>query len=320
MTNSIAADDSETVTADREAPRAPLIWSAPVARLSVALGGTVFRHVSTEQDVGITLSNRFEMFRVPDSFAADCTVRWFRGVVEPSYGEVMQRTEIWEARRQGDGRECTVFVSGDRRRPYLSLTFEPDFRAATIVHELEASARGFVPELHPLSEYLTSRVLTWAGRVEVHASAAVAGGRALLFVGHSGAGKTTMSIIAGKAGALVLSDDRVILGMHGGRPLVWGTPWHGSGWFTSADSSELGGVFLLRHGEETRVIPLSYAETIKHLFVRAIQVRARADEVLQTHAVLEEILAVVPAFEFTFQPTVSAFAIAERAANGQATP
>lgn len=319
MTDVGREDTNQVVTVDRAAPRAPLTWTTPVGLLSVSLGGVVFRHVSQEPAVGLTLSNRFAMFRVSDTSEADCTVSWSTGAVTPGDGEVLQSTEIWEARRASDGAERTVFFSGRAKRPYMSLTFYPGFRRAEIVQAAGSLESAFSPELHPLSEYLTSRVLSWTGRVEVHASAAVISRRALLFVGHSGAGKTTISQIAERAGAAVLSDDRVILGMRGGQPTAWGTPWHGSGWFTSSESCELGAVFLLRQGTSTYVTPLSHSDTIKHLFVRSIQARVRADEVLASHAVLEAVLAAVPAFEFTFEPTVSAFRIAQRAMQAQAS-
>ena len=80
----------------------------------------------------------------------------------------------------------------------------------------------------------------------------------------------------------------------------------------------MAGVFLLRHGKVDRVNRLPYREAIKELFVRLIQVRVSADEVIQSHSVLEEILAAVPSYEFTFRPTGAAFENAQRAVDVQA--
>jgi hypothetical protein len=212
-----------------------------------------------------------------------------------------------------------VFFAGDAKRAYLSLTFERGFDTAQVVRGLSPDDTAFSPEVHPVSEYLTSRVLARAGRVEVHCSAVAAGDHALLFVGHSGAGKTTMSRIAERAGGSVLTDDRAIVGMRSGQPTVWGTPWHGSGWYTSAASATIAGVFLLRQGTETRVTPIAFGDAVKELFVRSIQVRVRSAEVAQSHAVLEDILAAVPAFELTFTPTVAAFNAALQAVRRQAS-
>jgi hypothetical protein len=122
-----------------------------------------------------------------------------------------------------------------------------------------------------------------------------------------------MARIAEQAGASVLSDDRVILGLNDDVPTAWGTPWHGSGWFQSERSGVLDAIFLLRQCTETRVTPLSYEDAIKELFVRSIQPRVRGDEVLEAHAALEDVLAAVPAFELHFRPTLDAFALAQAA-------
>lgn len=315
----VSGDIHQIVAIDRDAPRTPLRWSPPASVLSVGLGGRVFRFVSAHPRIRLTLSNRFELFRVSEELEADCTVFWSAGVVDaPAEGAILQGTEIWETRRMPDGGEQTIFFAGKARRPYLSLTFFATFRTAEIVQTPDMVGDGVSPELHPLSEFLTSRVLTHSRRAEVHGSAVVADGRALLFVGHSGAGKTTISRIAEDCGALVLSDDRVIIGMNEGRATAWGTPWHGSGCFTSPSSSELAAVFLLRQGAVDHVVRISYAEAIKELFVRLIQVRVRGDEVLASHTVLEEILASVPAYEFYFRPTVAAFALARQTVDAQA--
>lgn len=308
----------QLVTTDRNAPRETLTWSQPVAALSVALGGRVFRFVSVDPRIQLKLSNRFELFRVSEEASPDCTVFWAAGPVDaPTTGVVLQQTEIWETRLMPHGREQTTFFAGASRRPYLSLTFHSGFRTADVVQVQDPVGGDAAPEMHPLSEFLITRVLTHSRRVEVHGSAAVADGKALLFVGHSGAGKTTISRIAERAGAVVLSDDRIILGMDHGRATAWGTPWHGSGFFTAASSSELAAVFLLRQSVVDRVTPMRYADAVKELFVRLVQVRVRATEVLESHTVLEGILASVPAYEFCFRPTISAFSLALRAADVQ---
>lgn len=315
----MSGDIHEIVTTNRDAPREPLTWSPPVSALSVALGGRVFRFVSAHPQIRLKVSNRFALFRVSEQLEGDCTVMWSAGVVAPpTAGVILQRTEIWETRRMPDGSEQTIFFVGEGRRPYLSLTFRSEFRTAEIVQIPEMIDGGVSPELHPLSEFLISRVLIHSRRVEVHASAVVSGGRALLFVGHSGAGKTTISRIAERCGALVLSDDRVIIGVDEGRPTAWGTPWHGSGCFTSASAGELAAVFLLRQGAVDRVMRMARADAIKELFVRLIQVRVCGEEVLESHIALEEILASVPAYELSFRPTAAAFALAQGTVDVQA--
>jgi hypothetical protein len=304
---------SDIVAIDRNAPRDALVWSAPLDDVCVSLGGCVFRFVSAHPQVAFTLSNRFELFRVAQSREAQCTIRWSAGPVERCNGRLIQHTSLWETRRSDCDVEQTVFFMGEERRPYLDLTFKDGYETAEITQLPEMIRGGVGPDLHPLSEFLIGRVLSRKHRAEVHASGVIANGGAYLFVGHSGAGKTTISRIAELAGATVLSDDRIIFGMSNGRPRVWGTPWHGSGAYTSPDSGELVGIFLLRQADANALRPAPYAEAIKEVFVRLVQVRVDPEEVLNTHAVLEEVLTVVPSYEFSFRPTLAAFALAQRA-------
>jgi hypothetical protein len=58
-------------------------------------------------------------------------------------------------------------------------------------------------------------VLALAGRCVLHASAVEVGGRALAFVGHSGMGKSTLTLAACGAGARLVSEDVLVAVTHG---------------------------------------------------------------------------------------------------------
>ncbi len=155
----VSANADEIVTTDRDAPRETLTWSKPTAALSVALGGLVFRFVSVHPHIQLRLSNRFELFRVSEDVSPDCIVRWSEGRVSPlTTGVVLQETDIWETRLMPDGSERTTFFAGATRRPYLGLTFRSEFRTAEVIQAREMGGNA-APEMHPLSEFLTTRVL-----------------------------------------------------------------------------------------------------------------------------------------------------------------
>lgn len=94
-----------------------------------------------------------------------------------------------------------------------------------------ASGRGFCSypaggegngEFSELIDMLALFLVAQAGRIPLHASAAVHDDTAVIFAGRSGAGKSTMAFAASRAGMAVLSDDTIYVQCE---PLrVWGMP------------------------------------------------------------------------------------------------
>ena len=77
-------------------------------------------------------------------------------------------------------------------------------------------------EFPELIETLALYLVAQAGRIPLHASAAVHDNTAILFAGRSGAGKSSLAFAANRAGMGVLSDDTVYVQCE---PLrVWGMP------------------------------------------------------------------------------------------------
>ena len=82
---------------------------------------------------------------------------------------------------------------------------------------------------YPLDELLFISLLGQGRGVEIHGCGVVLNGSdGLLFAGQSGAGKSTIArLCLAEPGAVVLSDDRVILREEPDGIWMYGTPWHG---------------------------------------------------------------------------------------------
>jgi hypothetical protein len=124
---------------------------------------------------------------------------------------------------------------------------------------------------YPLDELVFAHHFASRGAMVVHGCGLVTEGRGLLFCGHSGAGKTTTAGLwrAHRRGTRVLSDDRVVLRRQGGRIVMFGTPWHGSGRFAQPDGVPLAAVFFLRQARACRVTPLPRPAAAAELFARS---------------------------------------------------
>jgi hypothetical protein len=154
------------------------------------------------------------------------------------------------------------------------------------------------------------RLLARDGGFVVHAAAVEHEGMGLLFVGHSGAGKSTMSEIAEGVGARILSDDRAIVTIQNDQPIVWGSPWHGSQRKGGAGSAPLCGVFLLAQHSEDSIVPLTAARALGEMFVRLIHPTVDADETANVLTALGMLVARLPVHELHFRPTAHAFHLA----------
>jgi hypothetical protein len=191
-------------------------------------------------------------------------------------------------------------------------------RRATVVRAVrEPGDRLIFASEHPWSEFLISRLLGRDGGVLMHASASVLDGGALLFVGHSGAGKSTICEIAEQSGAASLSDDRTIVMIRDDEPMAWGTPWHGSFARTSAQSAPVRGLFLLQQDRSDRVEAIPAERALKELFVRLIQPRISELEVSNTLDTLHAVLAARPLYALHFRPTREAIDLARLTARAR---
>jgi hypothetical protein len=160
-----------------------------------------------------------------------------------------------------DGTAYTfVFRSvGQGTSPCRIARFTHDFARGDVVFHRPYFAADAVldPLEYPLDELLVTHLLGEGRGVELHACGIVdAGGRGHLFIGQSGAGKTTMARHwEGQAGTVVLSDDRIIVRRHGDTLRMHGTPWHGEAALSVHASAPLARVYFIQHGDGDDAAP-----------------------------------------------------------------
>lgn len=160
------------------------------------------------------------------------------------------------------------------------------------------------PLEYPLDELLFIHFLALGRGVEIHASGVIDSlGRGHLFVGQSGAGKTTISRLwQDEPGITVLSDDRIILRKVNKELWMYGTPWHGEAKLASPAGAPLTRVYFLRKGLENELIPLSKAESAGHLFVCSFLPFYDPKALDFSLVFFEEVVKTVPCFDFRFVP------------------
>jgi hypothetical protein len=130
-----------------------------------------------------------------------------------------------------------------------------------------------------------------------------------LFLGHSGAGKsTTARIWETFRTPEILSDDRIILRLHDGELWMYGTPWHGEAAFASPGKAKLNRIHILRHGTQNRFTSLPQVRAVGEVFARSFPPFHSPVGVERTIEFIRRVLEVVPCFEFEFLPDSSSVA------------
>jgi hypothetical protein len=195
-------------------------------------------------------------------------------------------------------------------QPYKRLLVTKDFSNARLVLNRECLAgieRVYALE-YPADELLVTNWLAQGRGVEVHGCGLVdseTGGH--LFLGHSGAGKSTTTLIwKSTRNAEVLSDDRIILRRDENKFWMHGTPWHGDAGFALPQKASISRIFILEHSKANEIVPLTKSEAVAEIFARCFPPFHGREPLSSTLSYLEDIVNIVPCYRFRFRPDASA--------------
>lgn len=285
------------------------------ASVSLQYGGQTLRYRSASADVALELTGPRLAFVVDDSTPAVAEIACEIGPVECSPGPVIFQAEsTWAARALDASREeiCFGVDRSSARGPWSRLRHDNDLTSFTF--RLRPRERTDVLDVgFPTDEYIMARRLARSNGVLLHASSLVQDGLAYLFIGHSGAGKSTTAMNAVTVGAEVLSDDRTIVMLESdGTARAWGTPWHGSFRRATNGSAPIAGIFVIVQANEERVVPIGPVRALGEAFVRLIHPTPHAREVERTIDTLERLVGAAPTAELRQRPTPAGYLEARR--------
>ena len=237
---------------------------------------------------------------------AELTAAW-ADLSGPPAGELLFDSErLWQLYRQGNEYAFRFTSPTFGVHAFKEARFNDDFTRGQVLlhhayHDRDAAA---TPLEYPLDELLFTNLLARGRGVEVHAlGLRDADGRGYLFLGHSGAGKTTSARLWGQhEGVLILSDDRIILRLIDGKLWMYGTPWHGEAELAAACRTELHRILVLGRGAKNELLPLAPTRVVSELFTRAFVPFYHGGALGYTLELLQRIADAVPCGELRFVP------------------
>lgn len=196
--------------------------------------------------------------------------------------------------------------------PYKRLRIDSNFRSGELILSSQLYEQNdCCPLEYPADELLVTNYLAHYGLgIEVHGCGVIdaeSGGH--LFLGHSGAGKSTTARVWETFRAPeILSDDRIILRLHDGGLWMYGTPWHGEAAFASPGKAKLDKIHILRQGPRNTFIALSPARAVGEVFARSFPPFHSEAGLEHTLDFIKRALDAVPCYEFEFLPDGSSVA------------
>jgi hypothetical protein len=224
---------------------------------------------------------------------------------------------LWSAYAGATGTQFYFSSPAASGGPYKAAWFDPTFSRGHVVLNASAFPPGaeINPLEYPFDELALMHRLALGHGIEVHAlGLADDDGSGYLFLGHSGAGKsTTARLWKQQSGVRLLSDDRIILRKQDDNIVMYGTPWHGDAGVASPESAPLTAIFLLEQAPVDELLPLSQTKATAELFARAFVPHYLKSGIQFGLDFADEVTRSVPSSVFRFAPTPGAVEVIRHA-------
>lgn len=149
-----------------------------------------------------------------------------------------------------------------------------------------------------------SRLLDFNG-LHLHSSAVELEGKAFLFSGPCGTGKSTHTRLWQSTfgeGARVFNDDKPALRKMDGTWYAYGTPWCGKDHININMKAPLCGICFLRQAGENRIRRLSAAEATAKILSQTFHKFKKVERLDMMLALIDDIVRTIPVFELENRP------------------
>jgi hypothetical protein len=297
---------------DQVVPIQTASWTPASARRAISVGGVSLALSGASFD-DVRLGSDLSAFESEASQSdIEVSVDWAANLQKCAGKPHFDSGAVWTLFSNNDDEELIFDFTSPALgpRPYKRMYADQSFRNVRIVlnRDLLHPHCVILPLEYPADELLITNYLASGLGVEVHGCGLVdpeTGGH--LFLGHSGAGKsTTTKLWQTLRNPQILSDDRIILRLHNGELWMYGTPWHGEAAFAMPGKARLNRIFILEHGAANEFTPLSRSRAVGEMFARCFPPFHSAVALARTVSFLDRILDAVPCYQFQFVPNAGA--------------
>lgn len=212
------------------------------------------------------------------------------------------------------GAEC---IFGRTDKDYVLHIAGPDGGELLFVYDRESNRAQCnvsrdVPDMSAVRFglwFMTALATVGHNVTPVHSSAIVCNGRAVLFLGESGTGKSTHTRLWREniAGAVLLNDDSPFIGFVGGRATAFGAPWSGKTPCYKQEHYPIAAIVRLSQAPHNAIRPLRSVHAIGALLPSLTPAFGYDDELQDRMlATLSKIISQVPVYHLECLPDAAA--------------
>jgi len=210
---------------------------------------------------------------------------------------------------QNNGDYLVEYLKPWKKTTNVLCIFKKDFSGGDLYFDEEKKLKY----LQPILQLLTANLLSRHQGIMVHASGLVAQGQGFIFVGPSGAGKTTLANFwHGQRGVTVLNDERLIIRKKGGAFWLYGTPWNTVFSGCSSAAAPLKKIFFISHARKNVIEKTTAPQAFYSLFSQLFLQYWDSEAVTTSLKFCEALLETVPSFHLGFVNNKSAISFLKR--------
>ena len=160
-------------------------------------------------------------------------------------------------------------------------------------------------------------LVRWGGMM-LHSSAIVVDGKAYLFSGPSGVGKSTHTRLWQQLfpDAIVINDDKPALRKIDGVWYAYGTPWCGKDGINANVRAPLAGICFLRQGSENKIRRLSSIEGVAGVLSQTLRKYKTARGMGSRTDIIDKLVTDIPIYELCNRPEPAAAELSYRTMSG----
>jgi hypothetical protein len=245
-------------------------------------------------------------FGAPENPLARVALRWEESAAPPvPRGDLIYDPgSIWKMYRAGQDYYAALAYQGEGRAAQAQsiLRANPTWDDLTLTEQRTGTQWTSLLNIGA-GELILRTAILFTGGLVFHSSGLDDNGKGIVFIGHSGAGKSTqIGLWSAEPGVIAMNDDRIAVRVEASGPMCYGTPWGGTADIARNHAAPLKALIVLEQAPENAIQPILPAAAARLLAARAFLPYWDAALMQRALANLTAILAHVPVYRLRCRP------------------